>query len=140
MAIWDKIFGKKDEKPRAPAGPARAGAPTPSASADSAQEQKTQASAGEKHGAGADILLAPHTTEKTADGASSGRYVFKVATVANKRRVASAVALRYGVAVARVRMTVQPAKERRRGRRIGWKQGFKKAIVQLKEGQTIETL
>jgi len=33
-----------------------------------------------------------------------------------------------------------PAKERRLGRISGWKKGFKKAIIKIKEGQKIEVL
>lgn len=82
------------------------------------------------------ILIRPHITEKTM--AQSGRYAFVVSGTANKREVAAAVTQRFHVAVEDVRMLNMPGKERRRGRTIGWKSGFKKAVVVLAEGQTIE--
>lgn len=146
MSFWDKILGKKDASPP----PQQAAVlPRDAVGLERGTEPREEAVLpedkvsvrSEKNGArGADILIAPHTTEKTTDFSAAGIYVFKVASGANKRTVASAVAARYGVAVECVRMAVQPAKERRRGRQIGWKRGFKKAMVQLKEGQTIETL
>lgn len=82
------------------------------------------------------ILIRPHLTEKTLTKA--GEYAFVVADTANKREVAKAVAERFSVTVQDVRMLTMPGKERRRGRTIGWRSGFKKAIVALAEGQTIE--
>ncbi len=142
MAIWDKILGKKEVSPRPPAIAPRAavGDAVKSPAETAAHEEKAAERADEKGGKGAGVLLAPHTTEKATDLAARGVYILRVAAGANKRMVAEAAASRYGVGVAAVRMIVQPAKERRRGRQIGWKQGFKKAMVQLEEGQKIETL
>ncbi len=143
MALWDKILGKKDDSPRLPptAGPlAVDGESTEARDEGVSREDKMPLRIGEQSAKGADILVAPHTTEKTTDFSAAGVYAFKVAMGANKRAVAEAVASRYGVVVDRVRMAVQPAKERRRGRQIGWKSGFKKAMVQLKKGQVIEAL
>ncbi|MFY9463278.1 MAG: 50S ribosomal protein L23 [Candidatus Sungiibacteriota bacterium] len=139
-------MGKKDEKrdlqPAAVLPRAAASLDTESREEITPREDKDFLHTEENsmRGVGADILIAPHTTEKTTDFSAHGIYVFKVAALANKRTVASAVAARYGVAVDCVRVAVQPAKERRRGRQIGWKRGFKKAMVQLKEGQKIEML
>lgn len=85
-----------------------------------------------------DILRAPHQTEKSALLGGRGRYVFLIAKSANKTEVKRAVESRYGVAVKKIGMINLPAKERRRGRQIGWKPGLKKAIVTVKKGQSIE--
>lgn len=82
------------------------------------------------------ILIRPHLTEKTMGVA--GEYAFVVAGMANKREVAAAVTQRFNVIVKDVRVLNMPRKERRRGRTIGWKSGFKKAVVVLAKGQTIE--
>jgi len=143
MAFWDKILGKKDVSPRvqpAPSAGAAESAELREEAVSREREDKTPLRVEEQSAKGADILVAPHTTEKTTDFSAAGVYAFKVAMGANKRAVAEAVASRYGVVVDRVRMAVQPAKERRRGRQIGWKSGFKKAMVQLKKGQVIEAL
>ncbi|MBI3442854.1 MAG: 50S ribosomal protein L23 [Candidatus Sungbacteria bacterium] len=82
------------------------------------------------------ILIRPHLTEKTLT--KTGQYAFVVAGTANKREVAAAVAQRFKVTVENVRVLNMPGKERRRGRQIGRKSGFKKAVVVLAEGQSIE--
>ncbi len=144
MAIWDKILGKKDAglrtQPAALPSADAASENTPLPQEIAPREERSPERAGEKRGKNTGVLVAPHVTEKATDLAERGVYILRVATGATKRTVAEAVAGRYGVAVEQVRMIVQPAKERRRGRQIGWKSGFKKAMVQLKEGQRIETL
>jgi len=84
------------------------------------------------------IIRRPHITEKTSGFAKGNKYVFRVETGKNKQSIRRAVELRYGVSVTSVNVINIPGKERRRGRQIGWKPGFKKAIVTLKEGQSIE--
>ena len=81
------------------------------------------------------ILIRPHLTEKTM---KSSEYTFVVATAANKHEVRRAITDRFKVTVEDVRMVNMPRKERRRGRTIGWKSGFKKAVVVIAQGQTIE--
>lgn len=84
------------------------------------------------------ILLAPHLTEKATRAVKTNTYVFWVSRYANKIDVARAVHDRFHVAVQSVNIIMTPEKERRRGRQIGWKPGGKKAMVTLREGQTIE--
>ena len=43
-----------------------------------------------------------------------------------------------GVLVKKVAVLMAPEKKRMRGRQVGWRSGFKKAVVTLKEGQSIE--
>ena len=80
----------------------------------------------------------PHITEKSAMLGGENKYIFLVGPRANKIEVKKAVEGRYGVSVRNVNILNMPGKERRRGRQIGWKPGFKKAIVKVKEGQKIE--
>ena len=91
------------------------------------------------------VLVRPHLTEKsmrqispTEKHKGNQEYTFVVAKVANKNDVRRAVAVRFNVTVHDVRMLNMPGKERRRGRTIGWKSGFKKAVVVIAEGQSIE--
>lgn len=86
----------------------------------------------------ADAFFAPLVTEKASALNEKGRYAFRVSRTVTKPAFARAVSRRYGVTVARVRMLVMPGKTRTRGRITGWKPGFKKAIVTLKQGETIE--
>ena len=85
------------------------------------------------------VITSPHLTEKASKLNTENKYVFKVSGGANKISVKRAVEGRYGVNVVSVYVSNMPGKERRRGRQIGIKPGFKKAIVKVKEGQIIES-
>ncbi len=129
MAFWRKIFGEKREKQ------------------DNGIEQESPAAVaqdGEKKDdkkiakIGGGVLRHARTTEKTAALGKQNWYVFSVQPGSNKIEVKRAAEVRYGVTVEEVRIANMPGKERRRGRIIGWKPGFKKAMVRVKEGQSIE--
>jgi len=86
-------------------------------------------------------IVAPHITEKaTLLAEKDNQYVFKVAEDANKIEIKKAIEGLYGVKVEKVRIIKVPKKRRRRGRIEGWRKGYKKAIVKIKEGQKIEIL
>ena len=68
------------------------------------------------------------------------KYVFRVARTANKRQIKIAVEEAYSVTVKKVWTINVKGKMRQLGRTTGWKPGYKKAVVELKAGQTIEIL
>lgn len=84
------------------------------------------------------VLKSPYITEKAIDLTSENKYTFKVFPRANKTEIKKAVESLYNVDVLKVSIIKVPSK--RRGSRMtsGWKRGFKKAIVKIKEGQRIE--
>lgn len=88
------------------------------------------------------ILKEYRITEKASDlTANLNQYSFEVADSANRSQVRQAVEQTFGVKVARVNvMNVKPkmTMDRTRRRKTGRKSGYKKAIVTLKEGETIE--
>lgn len=84
------------------------------------------------------VLMAPHVTEKSSGLNTLRQYTFRTAPGANKNMIADAVEKKYGVRVSRVNTMIVPGKRVRIGKREGRSPGFKKAIVTLKEGQTIE--
>jgi len=86
------------------------------------------------------VLAAPHVTEKATELISKNQYVFKVFQKANKIEIKKAIEEIYGVDVLKVRIIRIPRKPRRMGRISGWRKGYKKAIVKIKEGQKIEIL
>ena len=86
------------------------------------------------------ILREPHVTEKSAALTQFNQYVFKVIGSPSKQEVKKAIQEVYGVHVVKVRKTTVPGKKRRRGKHVGWKSGYKKAIVTLKQGEKIEVL
>lgn len=87
------------------------------------------------------VLRQPHVTEKSTNLTALNQYVFKIFVSATKPEVKKAIEEVYNVHVERVRkITVPRKKRRRRGRYLGWKSGYTKAIVTLKRGDKIEIL
>ncbi|MFT5958292.1 MAG: large subunit ribosomal protein L23 [Polaribacter sp.] len=89
------------------------------------------------------ILIKPIITEKaTSDSELFNRYTFVVASKANKLDIKGAVEATYGVSILSVRTLNYPiqrnTKFTKKGLVTGVKSGYKKAIVQLAEGQTID--
>jgi large subunit ribosomal protein L23 len=86
----------------------------------------------------ADVLIAPVVSEKSYAGLADRQYTFKVHQDAHKTQVRQAVEQLFGVKVKAVRIVKVAAKPKRRGLYKGVRPGWKKAVVQLHEGQTIE--
>jgi large subunit ribosomal protein L23 len=86
----------------------------------------------------ADVLIAPVVSEKSYSGLADRKYTFKVHKDAHKTQVRQAVEQLFGVKVDSVRIIKVPAKPKRRGVFAGVRPGWKKAVVQLHEGHTIE--
>lgn len=87
------------------------------------------------------FLKEPHVTEKATDLEKANKYVFKVSKKANKPEIKKAVEGLYGVNVVNVKIINIPKKKRRVRRRTeGFKRGYKKAIIRLKEGDKIEIM
>ena len=89
---------------------------------------------------GYSIIRQPLITEKASNLASLNRYVFKVLKESNKVSVRKAVGALYKVKVEAVRIVNLPAKKKQVGRHEGLKPGYKKAIVTLKQGQSIDVI
>ena len=85
-----------------------------------------------------EVLRRPIITEKGTLMAEHNQYAFEVAMEANKMMVKEAVEKRFGVNVLKVNVMRMPGKTRRFGRRVSTTPSWKKAIVTLAEGQTIE--
>jgi large subunit ribosomal protein L23 len=85
-----------------------------------------------------DIVIAPVVSEKSYSQIPDGRYSFRVHPDAHKTQVRQAIEELFGVHVQRVNIVKVPSKPKRRGWTRGTKQGWKKAVVQLRPGETIE--
>ena len=86
-----------------------------------------------------EIIIAPVITEKSQMLASDGKtYVFKVQKSANKTQIKLAIEELFGVKVKSVNTLNTKAKAKRVGRYAGKTKTYKKAIVTLVDGQTIE--
>ena len=85
-----------------------------------------------------DILVRPLITERTTQLMAGGKYVFVVAKAANKIEIAKAVSEIFKVKVAKVNTVNVLGKKKRMGRTQGKRPDYKKAIVKLAPGETIE--
>lgn len=84
------------------------------------------------------ILKAPHVTEKAVNLEAQNKYIFKVAPDSNKSEIKKAIQELYGIKVEDVNVVNIPRKKRRLGRSEGYKQGYKKAIVTVAQGEKID--
>ena len=90
-----------------------------------------------------EVLIKPILTEK-ANGQQETlrRYAFKVSSKANKLEIKKAVEEFYGVSVVDVNTSVVPGKNKTRYTKKGYVKGvkpaFKKAMVTVAEGETID--
>ncbi len=88
-----------------------------------------------------EIIQKPVITEKaTDDMGRRNAYHFRVPADANKIEIRAAVEKLFGVKVTAVNTLHAPRKWRRRGYSVGQTRQWKKAMVTLAEGNTIEIL
>jgi large subunit ribosomal protein L23 len=85
-----------------------------------------------------EVLQAPVVSEKSYELIEDGKYSFRVHPDAHKTQIRQAVEELFDVKVVRVNISKVQPKPKRRGVHKGTKPGWKKAIVQLEEGQSIE--
>ena len=84
------------------------------------------------------IIIRPIITEHSYDMIEMNKYTFEVARDANKIEIAKAVEEIFGVTVKKVNtMNVKPKKKRVRIQQ-GYTRRWKKAMVTIAEGETIE--
>ena len=84
------------------------------------------------------VLLAPVVSEKSYSFIGANKYTFRVHPNAHKTQVRQAVEELFGVKVINVNVVKVQPKPKRRGMFKGTRPGWKKAIVQLRAGDTIE--
>lgn len=85
------------------------------------------------------VLKRPLVTEKTnALRETKNDYAFEVASDANKIEIRQAVESLFGVKVKSVRTGIVRGKFRRTRKGFGQKPNWKKAVVTLQDGHTIE--
>lgn len=86
-----------------------------------------------------DVIRSPLLTEKATDLRDhKGQLIFKVDSRANKKQISEAIEKIFAVTVIAIRTVNTKPKPRTLGKHHGFKPGFKKAIVTLKEGDTID--
>jgi large subunit ribosomal protein L23 len=85
-----------------------------------------------------EVLIAPVVSEKSYSLLEDHKYSFRVHQDAHKVQIRQAVEELFGVKVVAVNILQVRPKPKRRGTIRGTKQGWKKAIVELRKGETIE--
>ena len=85
-----------------------------------------------------DIIIAPVITEKSMANRQNNVYTFKVAKDATKTDIKRAVEEAFKVSVKNVNTLNTKSKRRRVGRYSGRTKTYKKAILTLAEGSSIE--
>ncbi|MCB1592198.1 MAG: 50S ribosomal protein L23 [Alphaproteobacteria bacterium] len=86
-----------------------------------------------------EIIRTPHVTEKATMGSANAQVTFKVPLEATKPRIKEAVETLFGVKVKAVNTLIQKGKTKRFRGQKGRRGDFKKAVVTLESGQTIDT-
>jgi len=84
------------------------------------------------------VLKRPVISEKSFTSAETSKYVFLVEKNATKQEVEKAVETAFKVNVIDVNTIIMKGKVKRFGKKIGRRKDYKKAIVTLKKGETID--
>jgi large subunit ribosomal protein L23 len=82
-----------------------------------------------------EVLIAPVVSEKSYALIEQGRYAFRVHKDAHKTQIRQAVEQLFDVKVESVNIVQVKPKPKRRGVHKGIRPGWKKAVVQLREGK-----
>ena len=83
------------------------------------------------------VIIRPVVSEKTYVLAEAGKYTFRVADKAHKTQIRQAIEELFDVKVEAVRTSSVKSKPKRRGQTAGRSRQWKKAMVQLREGDSI---
>jgi large subunit ribosomal protein L23 len=83
------------------------------------------------------VIIRPIVSEKTFALAEASKYTFRVHDKAHKTQIRQAVEELFDVKVVAVRTASVKSKPKRRGHTSGRTRQWKKAIVQVREGDTI---
>ncbi len=85
-----------------------------------------------------DIILAPWVTEKSTEGSEYNQFTFRVARDATKVEIKTGIEALFGVTVTKVNTINMRGKVKRFRGRLGKRAAYKKAIVTIAEGQSID--
>jgi large subunit ribosomal protein L23 len=83
------------------------------------------------------VIIRPVVSEKSYALATVGKYTFRVHPDAHKTQIKQAIQELFGVTVLEVRTASVPSKPKRRGYTAGRTRQWKKAVVQVREGESI---
>ena len=84
-----------------------------------------------------DIIKYPIITDKATRLLENNQYSFIVDSYSDKITIKAAIEYLFNVKVIKINTCHLPKKKKRVGKYLGWKPHYKKAIVTLSEGNTI---
>jgi large subunit ribosomal protein L23 len=85
-------------------------------------------------------LKQPHITEKAVDLSKYRKYVFIVELRASKSEIKKELKRKFNVDAVKVNVISIPGKKQRYGRVVKQAKGYRKAVVTLKEGQSLDLM
>lgn len=85
----------------------------------------------------ANTIKYPIITDKATRLLENNQYSFIVDRYSNKNNIKEAIEYLFKVKVIKINTCRLPRKKKRVGKYIGWKSQYKKAIVRLSDGDTI---
>ncbi len=83
------------------------------------------------------VIVRPVVSEKSYVLATAGKYTFRVHPDAHKTQIKQAIEQLFDVGVVDVRTASVPSKPKRRGFTAGRTRAWKKAVVQVRAGDSI---
>ena len=104
----------------------------------SEKKPKAKKEVAEKAPVKSSVIIGPRITEKAAYATEKNIYVFNVERDANKIQIKKAIKDQYKVTPVKVAIVVSKPKNVTFRGKPGKQNGFKKAMVYLKKGDTIE--
>lgn len=87
---------------------------------------------------GSGRIIRPIVSEKALAMEKTREYVFQIDSTATKTEVKKEIEKKYGVKVTRVNINVAKPKSRVFRGKVGYRSGFKKAMIKLATGQKLE--
>lgn len=133
MSIFDRLR-KQDTADTTAVADTTADAPVAKKATAKTSKTKAAATTVVAMNSHARVLVRPLVTEKAT---LTGTYIFMVARTANKSEIAKAVEAQYGVKPKKVRVMNMYGKQIRWNNRLGKRSDWKKAVVSLSAGKTI---
>lgn len=143
MGIFDRIFKKKEEKKPKEKKPAVVESEEKKKLARKKKSEKPKKEISKRKVIKKEkniahrVLIEPFVTEKSTSLGQFNKYVFKINQKFGKRQIKEAIQDYYGVCVTGVSIVKIHPKKRIHGRTVGYKKGYKKAIITLAAGDTI---
>lgn len=101
------------------------------------EDKEAPVKSGKQFGIAYRVLVKPIITEKSGDLGVNNKYIFEVADSANKIEVSKSIEEVYGVRPVKVNIINMKGKRVRFGRTFGKRKDWKKAVVSLPQGKTI---